>query len=65
MKAELNDVIIGYSQMTKKIYLGIKDKSGHSWKVKKDITDEFYLMVSCIQPEKRYTQEDMDREKEE
>lgn len=65
MKVELNEITLGYSQMTKKVYLGVTEKDGLSWKCKKDVTDEFHLMISCVQPEKRYTQEDVDRFKEE
>ena len=59
MEVELKDVILAYSELTKKVYLVVSDKNGFP-KDKKDITLDFHLMVTNILPEKRYTKEDLD-----
>lgn len=41
MKIELEDLRIGLSPMTGKVYAGVLEKDGHSFKHKIDITEMF------------------------
>lgn len=59
MKIELKNVSLAYSELTKKVYLIVKDKNDVI-KDKKDITLDFHLMITNILPEQRYTKQQLD-----
>ncbi|HSH51702.1 MAG TPA: hypothetical protein VK982_08250 [Bacteroidales bacterium] len=51
-ETDLNKIELGYSELSQRFYIGIINKNGYEWKIKRDITVELKRLLFNILKEK-------------